>query len=135
VDADCPHSDVSKGGLAWRNKEATRTVCNWATNKCIAPPPVLACFTDSGCAPSLSATACSATQGVCVGCVFDSHCGGVTPACDTGRQVCVACTSNIHCNASTPFCHADSRTCATSNAGTLMVGVMAVLVMMISVLV
>jgi len=98
VNADCPHTSTSNGGLAWRGLDATRTVCEFGTYMCVPPPPggASGCAADADCAIA-GKKACSTSQGSCVPCLFDIHCSAPTPACNTGRQVCVTCTSNVHC--------------------------------------
>ena len=90
ANSHCPHTDTSYGGLAWRATEATRTVCQTETYQCIHPVPTVACTLDSQCTGSLKA--CSPSQGVCVQCLFNSHCQSLTdtPICDVAAQQCVA---------------------------------------------
>jgi len=99
----------------WRGTErATRTVCDgdagWI---CRSPVTVvvndtIVCYTDDDCTNSADGGACSATENMCVECLFDTHCTDPNmPACATGEQTCVECVIDAHC-ASGLYCGSDN---------------------------
>jgi hypothetical protein len=99
-------------------------VCNGGVCKacasdadCSGTPATPACEVWGACGQctSTNSTACTGTSvcdfptGTCVGCEFNTDCGGATPVCNTTTHTCRACTTNADCTGSP-----SGPACATS---------------------
>jgi len=51
---------------------------------------------------------------VCVECLQDAQCGGITPICDLPTGRCVACVDSRDCSGLTPFCVPTSHVCSAA---------------------
>lgn len=57
-----------------------------------------------------------ANKNLCVACLTDAQCSGVTPTCDTLTNTCVQCTSDAQCSGDSPLCNTTSGLCTVGCA-------------------
>ena len=67
------------------------------------------CSTSDDCAPP--APYCHPTRGVCVQCIGDLNCSGISNACDQAKGVCTSCVTNADCSTLLPYCSAALDRC------------------------
>jgi uncharacterized repeat protein (TIGR01451 family) len=111
---ECSSTDVTKCVTPKLTCDTTVAKCVECTTNAQCPPAKPACDTVAKtCGPCTKNADCSAptpicgAQGVCVGCVVDNDCGGLT--CVAGT--CTGCLNDSQCNGLTPFCQVATRTC------------------------
>jgi hypothetical protein len=67
-------------------------------------PPARGCLTDLDCGAPTPYCNVLPEPNICVECLVNEHCGGVTPVCDWPLNLCRRCWSDIECGEATPAC-------------------------------
>eukprot|EP01126_Amoeba_proteus_P026940 TRINITY_DN2667_c0_g1_i5.p1 TRINITY_DN2667_c0_g1~~TRINITY_DN2667_c0_g1_i5.p1 ORF type:complete len:734 (-),score=94.16 TRINITY_DN2667_c0_g1_i5:302-2503(-) len=76
LDSHCPH-------VTWRDSRSAYTTCSVLTNMCVK-----GCSHDNDC--TVNGSACAVSLGLCVDCLYNSHCSGNKnkPYCHPSQLVC-----------------------------------------------
>jgi hypothetical protein len=98
--------------------ESAKPICDTKTWTCAGCGSSDACKTLNPSTPvCVTATDGSASPkiGMCVGCLSNASCGGLTPICNLSTNVCVACGSDSDCGAVGPgVCMTDGHCAGTT---------------------